>query len=229
MNKLQQIVQLYQNMGGRFFTFRAWYEFRRRSGLLKSLFPVKPEQKTTYLSMEHLSIGFVGKPRFKSVVNFATVFCRNFPTYQFHFFGGPVGKEFEPLRNYPNCRFHGFFITPDDLTDIYSQFDLVLSTYDVEFEIVRYAEPNKLYEAIYFETPIIVSKGTFLAEKTEELGVGYAIDPMSEEQVISFEKNVSIESITSKIEKEREIPTSYCINSNKELFDRIGRIANIAQ
>lgn len=228
MNKLQQILQLYQNMGGKYFAFRAWYELRRRSGLLKSLFPVKPEQKT-YLSMEHLSIGFVGKPRFKSVVNFATVFCRSFPTYQFHFFGGPVGKDFESLRDYPNCHFHGFFITPDDLTDIYSQLDLVLSTYDVEFENVRYAEPNKLYEAIYFETPIIVSKGTFLAEKTEELGVGYAIDPMSEEQVISFVKNVSIESITSKIEKEREIPTSYCINSNKELFDRIAKIANIAQ
>lgn len=33
-------------MGGRYFAFRAWYEFRRRSGLLKSQFPVNPEQKT---------------------------------------------------------------------------------------------------------------------------------------------------------------------------------------
>ena len=46
MNKLQQIAQLYQNMGGRYFTFRAWYEFRRKSGLLKSQFPINPEQKT---------------------------------------------------------------------------------------------------------------------------------------------------------------------------------------
>lgn len=51
MNKLQQIVQLYQNMGGRYFAFRAWYEFRRRSGLLKSQFPINPEQKT-YISLQ---------------------------------------------------------------------------------------------------------------------------------------------------------------------------------
>ena len=51
MNKLQQIIQLYQNMGGRYFAFRAWYEFRRRSGLLKSQFPVNPEQGT-YISLQ---------------------------------------------------------------------------------------------------------------------------------------------------------------------------------
>ena len=50
MNKLQQVVQLYQNMGGRYFAFRAWYEFRRKSGLLKSQFPVNPEQNT-YISL----------------------------------------------------------------------------------------------------------------------------------------------------------------------------------
>lgn len=46
MNKLQQIVQLYQNMGGKYFAFRAWYEFRRKSGLLKGEFPINPEQKS---------------------------------------------------------------------------------------------------------------------------------------------------------------------------------------
>lgn len=51
MNKLQQIVQLYQNMGCRYFAFRAWYEFRRRSGLLKKQFPVNPELKT-YISLQ---------------------------------------------------------------------------------------------------------------------------------------------------------------------------------
>ena len=173
------------------------------------------------VSLEHLSIGFVGKPRFKSVINFATVFCKNYPEYQFHFFGGPILKDFEPLREYPNCFFHGPFLTPDDLNDIYSQLDLVLSTYDVEFANVRYAEPNKLYEAIYFETPIIVSKGTFLAEKTEELGVGYAIDPLNDNEVISFINGLTIEDVLSKINKTKSFSTSYCINSNSILFDKI--------
>lgn len=38
-------------MGGRYFAFRALYEFRRRSGLLKGQYPVNPEQKT-YISLE---------------------------------------------------------------------------------------------------------------------------------------------------------------------------------
>lgn len=172
-------------------------------------------------TLEHLSIGFVGKPRFKSVLNFATVFCKNYPEFEFHFFGGPVLKEFEPLKEYPNCFFHGSFITPDDLNDIYTKLDLVLSTYDIEFANVRYAEPNKLYEAIYFETPIIVSRGTFLAEKTEELGVGYAIDPLNDDDIISFVDELSIEDIMLKIDKTKDIPISYCVNSNKNLFEKI--------
>lgn len=175
-------------------------------------------------SLEHLSIGFVGKPRFKSVLNFATVFCKNYPEFQFHFFGGPVLKEFEPLKEYANCFFHGSFITPDDLNDIYSKLDLVLSTYDVEFANVRYAEPNKLYEAIYFGTPIIVSKGTFLADKIEELGVGYAIDSLNDEEITSFINGLSIKDVLSKISKTEAFPTSYCVNSNECLFDKIESI-----
>lgn len=51
MNKLQQIVQLYQNMGGKYFAFRGWYEFRRKSGMLKKAYPVNPEFKS-FISLE---------------------------------------------------------------------------------------------------------------------------------------------------------------------------------
>lgn len=45
MNKLQQIYQLYHNMGSKYFAFRGWYELKRRSGLLKSQFPVSPAEE----------------------------------------------------------------------------------------------------------------------------------------------------------------------------------------
>lgn len=182
------------------------------------------KQIHTPKSLDHLSIGFVGKPRFKSVFNFAAVFCKNYPEYQFHFFGGPILKDFEPLKRYQNCYFHGPFITPDDLNEIYSQLDLVLSTYDVEFANVRYAEPNKLYEAIYFETPIIASKGTFLAEKTEELGVGFVIDPLSDDEITAFVNGLRIEDVLEKINNTKLLPSSYCVNANKTLFERIAAL-----
>ena len=121
------------------------------------------------VDLNHLKIGYVGFIRYESIANFAKVFCSHFPQHEFHFYGTYTSEGekvmFDGLDSFENCYFHGSFKSPDDLNRIYSQIDLVLSTYDVSSENVRYAEPNKIYEAIYFETPIIVSSGTFLADK----------------------------------------------------------------
>lgn len=163
---------------------------------------------------EHLSIGFVGRPRFDSVYNFIEVYCRRFPQHTFHIFGGPVEEQFEQLRKYSNCIFHGFFKSPADLGDIYSQLDLVVSTYDICFDNVRYAEPNKIYESIYFETPIIVSTGTFLADKVNRLGIGYDIDALNEQQVVDFIEHINAESISQRQQAARDIGKNYTLCSS---------------
>ena len=53
---------------------------------------------------------------------------------------------------------------------------MIYSVYDADMTNVRVALPNKLYEAIYCERPIIVAKGTYLAELVERWGVGVAVD-----------------------------------------------------
>ena len=176
---------------------------------------------TCEVDLNNLSIGFVGAPRFMSVYNFIRIFCENFPQYTFHIFGGPVSAQFETLKCHKNCIFHGFFKNPDDLSEIYSQIDLVLSTYDVKYENVRYAEPNKLYESIYFETPIIVSSGTYLAEKVDRLGVGFAIDAMSEEEVITFIRNLAKDKILNKIQAAKSIDKKCTLNINDHMFERL--------
>lgn len=173
---------------------------------------------------KHLSIGFVGGPRFDSVYNFIDKFCSNFPQYVFHIYGGPVPENFNRLSKYKNCEFHGFFKNPVDLPQIYSSIDLVLATYDVKFENVRYAEPNKIYESIYFETPIIVSKNTFLSEKVERLGIGYSINAMDEHEVVDFINDLSLDSIKSRIYNIKKIDKSETLNYNVELFERIERL-----
>ena len=45
------------------------------------------------------------------------------------------------------------------------------------------ALPNKLYEAIYCELPIIVSKGTYLAKVVEDWGVGLVVDCTSQKEI----------------------------------------------
>lgn len=182
------------------------------------------------IDMKHLSIGFVGFLRYQSIYNFAHVFCSSFPESDFHFFGitGCKADEelFEKLKQFENCHFHGSFSNPSDLPGIYSQIDLVLSTYDVETENVRYAEPNKIYEAIYFRTPIIVSSGTFLADKVRKLGIGYDIDALDNEAIKTFVTSLTEESIKDKQTSIDNIDQNYALNINDDFFDVLRKKVN---
>ena len=178
---------------------------------------------------EKLKIGFVGKIRYNSVKSFVEIFCKEYPNNEFHFFGN-IGSQkeiemFSPLNQYSNCIFHGPFKNPDDLPSIYSQINLVLSTYDVTYENVRYAEPNKLYESIYFETPIIVSKGTFLADKVDKLGIGFSIDPFDRDNIISLVDKLSLDDVKINL---RCIDKDYTINNNSHLFIKLDKLFNIS-
>lgn len=174
-----------------------------------------------------LRIGFVGFPRYNSVISFARIICKNFPQCEFHVYGelkGRYEKDFEALRHFPNCFLHGAFLNPDDLPLIYSEIDVVLSTYDVEYENVRYAEPNKMYEAIYFETPIIVSEGTFLETKVKKLGIGYSVNPMDEEAVVLLLKGMTGESLVDRMKNCMAIEKKECLNINEDFFKRIEKL-----
>lgn len=180
---------------------------------------------TGIVDINHLKIGFVGFLRFKSIFNFAKVFCQNFPNNEFHFYGTANNESdrllFEPLKKMDNCFFHGTFKHPDELPEIYSKIDLVLSTYDVSNENVRYAEPNKIYESIFFDTPIIVSSKTFLGQKVQELGIGFEIDALNDIEVISFINNLTSEIVDNKIQRIRALDKQIALNNNEELFSFI--------
>ena len=182
-------------------------------------FPIKQKSESSCLR-----IGFVGGLRFESIARFAYYFVKNFPKNEFHFFGFLNASQrelFAPLETYSNCHFHGAFKNPDDLPEIYSQIDLVLSTYDVKYDNVRYAEPNKLYEAVYFETPIIVSKGTFLADKTLKLGIGYEVDPLNEKEVVEFVNGLTPESLENCRQHARALGKEWALNINTTFFEKL--------
>lgn len=171
---------------------------------------------------EKLSIGFVGSPRFRAVYNFVKVFCTNFSNYEMHLYGAPLLDGIEELKEkYENAFFHGTFTSPQDLPAIYSSIDLVLSTYDAEVENVRFAEPNKIYESMFFEVPIIVSKDTFLASKVERLGIGYAINAADENEIISFVKSITKESVEEKISNIKKIDKTTLVSINDGFYQKL--------
>ena len=173
---------------------------------------------------ETLRIGFVGMIRAKTVYNFARVFAREFPSAEFHFFGvisSWTEEQIGLLKQYPNVKFHGQFLNPGDLPDIYARIDLVLATYDTEYENPRFAEPNKLYEAIFYETPIIVSRNTFLADRVSSLNVGFSVDALDEGSVISLISSLTEDVIKEKKEGCKAIPKSDSINDNRHFFQKL--------
>ena len=178
-----------------------------------------PYTKNRIPDAAHLKIGFVGSVRFDSVYNFARVICHSFPQHEFHFYGNVVDEKFYQLQSCSNCFFHGHFSNPSDLPEIYSGIDAVLSTYDVRYENVKYAEPNKIYESIYFEVPIIVSAGTYLSERVSELGIGYSVNAMDDAEVISLiSEKLTKDSLLQKSANAHLIPKCDCVMDNDDFF-----------
>lgn len=178
-------------------------------------------QKKTF-EISHIRFAFVGAIRFKSIFYFSEYILKNFPHHQVHFYGICVSDAdrllFEPLKRYSNCFFHGEFKSPDELPRIYANIDIVFATYDNWMTNTKYAEPNKLYEAIFFETPIIVSKNTFLAEKVKKMNVGFELDACNEKDVVDFVNGLNEDVIVDKIVSAKKIPKRELINKNDDFF-----------
>lgn len=128
---------------------------------------------------------------------------------------------------YNNVFYHGRFKNPNDLPKIYENIDILLCTYDYRIDNVRYAEPNKLYEAIYFRKPIIVSSNTFLSNKVSELNIGYHIDSLDKNSIVSFFNNLTSGSLRTKVNACSAIPREECIMNDTEFFEHIKMIALI--
>ena len=171
--------------------------------------------------LKHLSIAFVGGFRYLSVLNFAEVIGESFPQHEFHVFGNIISNG-DNLRllceKFSNIHFHGKFKNPEDLPTIYGSIDLVLASYDITSINAQYAEPNKMYESIFFRVPIIVSEGTFLSRKVESLGIGYAIKVLDKDEIRRFVSGLTKESYESKIRNLNSIPREEAINVNPSLF-----------
>lgn len=185
-----------------------------------------PYQRRDF-DIHHLSIAFVGGFRYTSVINFATVIAEHFPQHDFHVYGIVLEYEEEIkalCEKYGNIHFHGKFRNPDDLPPIYERIDLVLSTYDATYINAQYAEPNKMYEAIFFRTPIIVSSNTFLAKKVSRLGIGYHINALDKQEIVSFVSGLTSDDINEKIDALEKISQESATNKNPILFEYLKNV-----
>lgn len=178
-----------------------------------------------------IKIGFVGVIRFEAIYHFIKACC-NRRNIEIHLFGlyreGNVWstkiKELEETSS--NILYHGKFSNPQDLPKIYSKIDLLLCTYTPSSQNVIYAEPNKLYEAMYFKCPIIVSDNTFIGEKVRNLDIGFSINAMNEHAICSFLDSLTYKMLKQKTQQCYLIPDSECLDIYDNFFNKLLVITN---
>ncbi len=177
-------------------------------------------------STDSLSFGFVGSLRYKTILDFAEVIGESFPQYNFHFWGGlkdgPMKKAVDELvKHYTNIAYHGAFKSPEELPKVYDTFDITLACYQVSSLNERIAEPNKLYESMFFSKPIIVSNGIYLSDRVKEMNCGYCIDASDKQAIKSFIETLSVESVHKLSEHINHIDDGLIVNDQKMLNEFI--------
>lgn len=210
------------------------YTFRKRKSEKVLVIPNKLNNKffnacrkknvvPSEIDINHIKFGFVGIIRYpNTIVRFAEVIGREFPQHEFHFYGAPdVPRFLDSVENMNNVYIHGPFVNPIELPSIYSQIDIVISCYDTNSWNVRVAEPNKLYEAIFFETPIVVSKGTFLEKQVEKYNAGYAINADDDQSIIDFVKSIKANDLKYFVNEVSQVPWTNLIDDTRLFLDRM--------
>lgn len=174
-----------------------------------------------------IKIGFVGVIRFETIYHFVKVCAEYGNNIEVHLYGiySDGDRWAQKTKNIlgENIFYHGSFNNPVDLPSIYNQIDMLLCAYTPCLS-VQYAEPNKLYESIYFRCPIIVSENVFLGDKVNRLGVGYVIDSMNEKQIRKFLEGLNDRDYQLRVSACKSISHNECINVNNTFFDFVKTI-----
>jgi len=180
---------------------------------------------------DKIVFSFIGAFRYPNTIfRFAHVVGKYFPQHQFKFFGDSIMTNVvkEIAAQYDNVEYYGEYKNPDDLESIYEQVDFVVASYDPNGLNERIAEPNKMYEAIYFKKPIVVSSNTFLENQVKKIGCGYAIDASKDSNIIDFInsiKNIDLERIKNNIESVDAI--DLIDNGTIEVIEKLNAFVNL--
>lgn len=180
-----------------------------------------------------LRFGFVGILRFANTVfRFIEIVAEKYPQHSFVFYGdGGLKDDFLKLKEkYSNLEYGGSFRNPDDLGKVYDSFDIHIGCYDQTTGLnQKVAEPNKLYESIYFGKPIIATENTFFGEKVKDLRIGFTIDGSTDDNIINFIESLDVETLNGIRENMLAMPSDELIINHEPLVDRIKEAFELIQ
>ena len=176
---------------------------------------ISPKKKN--IDFNNIVFSYIGSFRYPNTVfRFARVIGETFLNHEFHFYGDSEHTETvkELSKKYVNVMYQGEFRNPGDLQEIYSNVDIVVACYDTENLNEKIAEPNKLYESLFFMKPIIVSSNTFVASQIHNFQCGFDIDATMDVNIIEFINSLSYEKLENVTKKIQKICKSQIIDDN---------------
>lgn len=158
-----------------------------------------------------------------TVFRFARLIGERYPQHKFYFYGDSnltyLAKDLS--EKYSNIKYFGSFKSPEDLQGIYKNIDVVVACYDTKDVNEQIADPNKLYEAICFCKPIVVTSNSFLADQVNKLKVGFTIDAASDIVICDFLDRLTCEQINEISLHEASIDSNVYIDSAKNIIEII--------
>jgi len=171
---------------------------------------------------EKIRFAFIGLLRYPNTIfPFIKVMSKFNSNYEFHIWGdGPQYMKDQInqcVKEKDNVVYHGPFRNPLDLSSIYDTIDINFVCYDTHGRNERVAEPNKLYESIYFNTPIIVSENTYLAKQVRLRKNGFILNCFSEEAIYHFFENLSNEELNHKSFNASNIPLHEIVDRGEQI------------
>lgn len=177
--------------------------------------------------VNHIKFSFIGSIRYpNTIIRFAKVIGKNYPQHEFHFWGNDRNNPYldDEIRGFENVFFHGPFSNPQDLKSIYETVDINVVCYDPSFRNVLIAEPNKLYESLFFLKPMVVSAGTFLEKEAVKYGIGKGINATSNEDISQYIESVSQTEVMQCIEKAKRVPVEDLLDDEMQFVNKLKSI-----
>lgn len=115
--------------------------------------------------------------------------------FELHYYGREQAtacniKTFAEKGGYKNVFFHGEY-APSDRFSFAENTDIIHNVYAEDN--MMFAVSNKYYDGLIFKKPQLVMKNSFMAEISEKSGVGFAVDPFSQDfanDVYGYFKNL---------------------------------------
>ncbi len=190
------------------FYSRYYYKLIQKQNVIYLPNAPEPEVFKNYKKKDggDFTIGFIGGIRYLDQMKMladAAGECG----YRVLFAGaGGTDADFRKISEYckgkDNISFTGKYNYEKDIAALYGKADCIYAVYDADNPNVRIALPNKLYEAVFCELPLIAAKNTYLSELTQAWGTGVSVGHKNKQELIEALKRLeSDKDLVYKIQK----------------------------